>query len=628
VIHSWTLRRFKAVQGATLRFRPLTVFAGANSSGKSTVIQSMLLTAQTVQTRSHNRPAVLNGSLVRLGAFDDVITQRRTQESVTIGFEITGAHSSRGQVVDSTPVDSGLSDQVIREWGEDSTIRCEYLLQASNPSDGAAGMLRPVLASASLTVVSNGSTPGSVGVEIKRSPVASDLNDVIHGNEYGANVDLAEALAYALVDVTEKLATHMIDPPPQTRVIGVVCRHFLPVAKVELTDLRGEEVESVERILNALGQQPEPPDMVVAGSMRVAATVRQVLLDCLRLAVKESRSTSRDPFGLVSTLEIPPTDLTYGRLSQLFLNLPKRLQPYLRQRILQREAKLHDAALAAAGPPRSKVRISPLPKQLVNAAAHIEEFFMHRIVYLGPLRDEPKAVYPLTGVVDAMEVGLRGEHTAAVLDVYGGRRIEYIPTSVLQSSHTRGRATSSLREAIGDWLTYMGLGFAVETEDLGKLGHAMRIWQEGMGRPVELPHLGVGVSQVLPILVVALLAPAGATLIFEQPELHLHPKVQARLADFFVTMTELDKQCVIETHSEHLINRLRLHAAKAPADEVAQRVVIYFVESRPDGASYQEIEINEYGVIENWPSGFFDEAEESAAAILRQGALKLRQQRT
>src|SRR6185295_18866007 len=125
------------------------------------------------------------------------------------------------------------------------------------------------------------------------------------------------------------------------------------------------------------------------------------------------------------------------------------------------------------------------------------------------------------------------------------------------------------------------------------------------------------VSQVLPILVLSLLAEPGSSLVFEQPELHLHPRVQTRLADFFVSMIVLNKQCIVETHSEYLINRLRYQTAISQGDDLASRIIMYFVEKEAGHSTYRKIRINQFGVIQGWPAGFFDENEETAASILK-----------
>jgi predicted ATPase len=82
-------------------------------------------------------------------------------------------------------------------------------------------------------------------------------------------------------------------------------------------------------------------------------------------------------------------------------------------------------------------------------------------------------------------------------------------------------------------------------------------------------------------------------------------------------MTLLSKQCIVETHSEHIISRLRQRVATAASDQFAQKITIYFVEALGGKSLYKKIKINHYGSISEWPTGFFDEGEELAAAILK-----------
>ena len=107
----------------------------------------------------------------------------------------------------------------------------------------------------------------------------------------------------------------------------------------------------------------------------------------------------------------------------------------------------------------------------------------------------------------------------------------------------------------------------------------------------------------------------------------MHPKVQTRLADFFVSMNALGKQCILETHSEYLINRLRYLVAKSNEDKIAQDTMIYFVEKEDGHSIYRPITINKYGVIEDWPKGFFDESEDIASMTLRAGMEKRKRER-
>jgi predicted ATPase len=87
-------------------------------------------------------------------------------------------------------------------------------------------------------------------------------------------------------------------------------------------------------------------------------------------------------------------------------------------------------------------------------------------------------------------------------------------------------------------------------------------------------------------------------------------------------MTLLEKQCIVESHSEYLVNRLRYLAAVGPGAEVSSNTILYFVEKKKGRSSYRPIHINEFGVIPDWPKGFFDENEETSAALLKAAMAK------
>lgn len=264
------------------------------------------------------------------------------------------------------------------------------------------------------------------------------------------------------------------------------------------------------------------------------------------------------------------------------------------------------------------------PNLIAEATRYLDNFFSSSLKYLGPLRDAPKPLYPLAPAADPHDVGLRGEHTASILELHKNKKITYIPSGNFTSSVIdRKTATRSLEAAVLDWLQYLGVANSVKSRDLGKLGHELKVGLSNSDSMHDLTHVGVGVSQVLPILVMCLLADADSTLVFEQPELHLHPKVQTLLGDFFLSMAICDKQCIVETHSEYFIDRLRFRiAATSEGNELNDHTKIYFVEKPGSNSEFREVVINEYGAISDWPKGFFDQSQQQAEEILRAAAMK------
>jgi len=155
-----------------------------------------------------------------------------------------------------------------------------------------------------------------------------------------------------------------------------------------------------------------------------------------------------------------------------------------------------------------------------------------------------------------------------------------------------------------NYLKNIGLISVLKTKRLKGGTFEVRVKTKNTSVPVSLPDVGFGVGQVLPILVADLQLPKGGTFVISQPEIHLHPSVQADLANHFVNRSQKDDmKYIIETHSEYLINRLRLLIAKrkiSPKD-----VSIVYLSSCADGMTLHEIIFHPDGRIEGAPKDFF-----------------------
>jgi predicted ATPase len=122
----------------------------------------------------------------------------------------------------------------------------------------------------------------------------------------------------------------------------------------------------------------------------------------------------------------------------------------------------------------------------------------------------------------------------------------------------------------------------------------------------SLADVGFGISQFLPIIVADLQLRDDSTLIMSQPEIHLHPSIQANLGDYLVKqVNERNKNYIVETHSEYLLNRMRLLIVKGEIqpEDVA---VYYFENSIKNGSIAHRIEFTKDGQILNAPKGFFE----------------------
>ena len=151
-------------------------------------------------------------------------------------------------------------------------------------------------------------------------------------------------------------------------------------------------------------------------------------------------------------------------------------------------------------------------------------------------------------------------------------------------------------------------------------------WKQKDPTNRPMAHLAVpfptakSTNQILPVIALCYYAPPGSVLLLEQPEIHLHPRVQAGLADVLIDAVKTRGiQVIVESHSEHLLRRLQRNIAEEKVS--SQETALYFCEIEAGVSRLTELQVDMYGNIENWPDGFFgDEFEEIAAmqkAILR-----------
>lgn len=212
------------------------------------------------------------------------------------------------------------------------------------------------------------------------------------------------------------------------------------------------------------------------------------------------------------------------------------------------------------------------------------------IHYLGPLRGRPERDYAWSKSRPG-EVGSDGR---AAID------------ALLASALLRGDGQEAVPEGVSRWLSRMRLADRLEVRQQGRSGrYELLVHRDGVAS--NLRDVGIGVSQVLPVLVVAHFAAAGSTIVLEEPEIHLHPLAQSVLAELFVEVSrERNVQFIVETHSEHLFRRMQTLVAGrtvAPGD-----VAMYFVERKEAAARLRALGLDEYGRVTDWPKDFFGDA--------------------
>lgn len=246
----------------------------------------------------------------------------------------------------------------------------------------------------------------------------------------------------------------------------------------------------------------------------------------------------------------------------------------------------------------------------------LQEKLFRSLCYLGPLRTKAERLYSWTGN-EPESVGYAGENTIPAILAARNRKI----------SLGFKKTTKPFEEVIAIKLKEMGLieHFSVKPISEQRQEYEVKVRTKGSKDWVDLPDVGFGISQVLPVLVQCFYAPPGSIILMEQPEIHLHPNAQAALADVMIDVinsrengVDRNIQLIIETHSEHFLRRLQRRIAEDVIPR--ERVSAYFANVTKSPAVLEPLQIDLYGNILNWPENFFgdemeDITEQSRAAV-------------
>ena len=227
------------------------------------------------------------------------------------------------------------------------------------------------------------------------------------------------------------------------------------------------------------------------------------------------------------------------------------------------------------------------PNELLIGGCAALRNLLASLVPLGPVRSGPRRWYEQYSV-SVNHVGYEGS---------------YAPQLLLTADDDR--------EQVNYWLDRLGIGYEIALEPLTPDLFAVKLIDTRSSGKIEvsMANVGYGVSQVLPIITQSLIS-KGALITVEQPELHIHPRLQAELGDLFAAGIKppYNNQFIIETHSEHLILRLQrlVRTGVLTPDQISVLFVLRGKEDR--GSEVVRLRLDEEGdFIDEWPGGFFPE---------------------
>ncbi len=560
MLKSWSIQNFKPIlDSGELKLAPVTVLAGRNSSGKSSLIQSILMIAQTLSEPLPEPALVLNDRIVQLGTMEDFLCQFSESRKLMIEFELSAEEEN---------------EKSHQKWTHKVVVSFHI------PNERAKDLPSNYTSDAVLESLSMKS-------------------DYYGHNSFDSNLDeFSELFPDSPFEEIMEMAGDSTGP-------------FTCTYEFEAKKLPDEEFSNfMENIIN---------------SSRIDIKRSQRSNKPIYLGEFISFSSSTD-FSIYDFSENDHEIL--GDLSDVDLpwDTHSKKQP---SPITSSEEKVDDQIVEDENPKEENIaprylidlnhflpsdlsevnfknkknlKINIKPFNIIDDALKITRFFTRQIRYLGPLRVNPKSAQSIVPFSERLgEVGEDGMYAASAYYFNRLTKIVWFNPNIRQTQQ------GTLQEALNTWAIYLEVADQVQIESAGSIGMIWKVVLKKNQQARTLPNVGVGISQLLPILVMGLLAPKDTLLLIEQPELHLHPRVQARLGDFFMGLAKCGKQCLIETHSENLVSQLRYYIVEAGGQENSD-CLIYFVDQDEQGAAkFEQVDISPQGNILNWPDGFFDE---------------------
>ncbi len=552
MLKSIRFTNYKAFGSGRLKIRPITILLGANSSGKSSLMQLFLLLKQTFNHDERYASALkLNGPYVNLGEDDNLIKDKKPSNILKLEFQFD---------VSSFKIEL---QELRKELYRDILDLYERLLRFEDLSgSNKAPFLRGPL---------------------KMRPMPLDIEEK-YVNDIDPILDDIETMK-------TRLSEHKQQPSDQ--------RHLQSSQNLLQQKYRLAEnfnVESYRRAFRFIGTIINDRFRFGYLGYEFKYSKKERKLVIRRQYLKSNKNMILDIHPnqeRVLSSDIP----TLGPLTEYYAKFRANYSYNLLE-LKRNDSGQHNKRMIVHHWGSRKydpdVQLSTSIRVVNAAYRQIKRFFAaDTINYVGPLRAFPQRYYLLD------ESNIEGS-------------LNYLSGTSLAETLKKNDAVIA---QINGWLAKFGLSISVK--EFKDIIHNIVVNQSNLD--LNITDVGFGISQVLPILVQGFMSTYHSLTLIEQPEIHLHPNMQAELGDLFADIIHShrqkveffnedgrpEKRLLIETHSEYLIKRLRRRISEGKLDR--SDIGLYFIEPRTpknDSAVLREIAIEKSGAFE-WPRDFY-----------------------
>ena len=619
ILKSLSFKNYKAFSEADIEIKPLTIFLGANSSGKSSILQLILALEQTINNKdTYSSPLKLNGHYVNLGEDINVIKDkdRANTLSIEIGLERntiskffeTTFDSSFGQIIESTH-NRILTYAYIQSFKE----------QKLHNIDKELDIFFKKLIDELYDKLSKDNT--------KYISIDKKFPTLYRDTYYNNKIKSLKTIKPKPIDITDYFNSNN-DPSDKDYIPKKTEEKTMPSRELNVDSNSDYNKNKYPYIYKYISEHGQKITLSKLHSTPNSTDSNNTLMEALRaMTLDQSASAIETIVGYYYEFQSLLKKQSNIRICYELYNRPRTKRLSIRQYYL----KIDDTQVIGFDFPQSdtilkntikgipieeeKIKIKPSfsgLQILSNLDSNLNVRFVHSILfsayqalelsfesdkisYVGPLRAHPQRYYFLDE-----------SNSSHSYDAQSGQRLAEIL-----------KRDKDLVKKINRWLKEFEINISVN--EFKDIIHNIKITQNSL--KLDITDVGFGYSQILPILVQTYRSKKDSLTIIEQPEIHLHPKMQAALADLFIeiitpdspkgitkktTSSSKQKTLLIETHSEYMLKRLRRRIAEGKISN--NDIAIYFIESRnntnTDSAKVRRVNVSKMGDID-WPKDFY-----------------------
>ncbi|MDR4950816.1 AAA family ATPase [Chryseobacterium sp. ES2] len=557
MIENLSLTNYKAFEKENLDIKPITILLGTNSSGKSSIIQFLLMLKQTINNVNDYESALkLNGKFVNLGEVENIFRNKNTNKNLRFSLQFNISQKNH----------FFTEFNFLKRSMENDIIDLHYRLTQLDERFNSITNQRHFFSTKNFKDIDTSNIFLVIKdvKRLKKKYLKEDL-DIFFKNYKLSNKTFSKNIRFQKEEIKELLISKNINEIEDSYFfIDQVSNKISGEINIEYEIRRNKKNDLLEVVELCWKNSSQ---ILLKFSIKYNKGHKKYILES-DLIESKILEKYRVEFGKSIKFEklsiIPSADTP---INQLF------------------RRKLYNKNYFC----NNTFNIFSLLNRILSS-----NFSIDKINYISPLRAFPKRYYFLDE-----------SNISNSLDSIDGDSI----TETLKKH-------SSLISKVNLWFEKFGLSVGVE--DVKEVIHRLKINQNGLS--LDITDVGFGISQVLPIIVQGFLSKPDSLTIIEQPEIHLHPMMQSELADLFIDIVadkSQSKKLLIETHSESLLKRLRRRIAEGKINN--NDVAIYFIQGskkKTTSARIQKLEVSSRGSFD-WPIEFYSTDLEDTTEFLK-----------